>query len=730
MTILTMRGKAALLLLAVLLLAAVFQSSRVSAQRAQTFVHHDLRITLEPATHRLVVSDRITLPDNPTSNVFSLNSRLTVTKATPVLEEMPAGKDPVRKRYRPRTADRTLVLEYSGAIDFGLSDQKEEYTRGFRETSGIVSLQGVYLAGGSAWYPQFGDGLVTFDMQVQAPAGWQVISEGSGGPAVAGQPTRWQAADPIDEIHLTGGPLVVSRARAGDIDTFVYLHEKDDALAGRYLDTGAQYLRMFSDLIGPYPYSKFALVENFWETGYGMPSFTLLGPEVIRFPFILHSSFPHEILHNWWGNGVFVDEAGGNWCEGLTAYLADHLVQEQRALGHEYRRGTLQKYRDYVKEGRDFPLSSFRGRNSAATEAVGYGKALMTFHMLRRSLGDDGFRTMLARFYKEYRGRRASWADVERLAETVAGKTLAPFFAQWVTRTGAPVLRVRATVAPAAATVPGSVAAAPGFVMTGAIEQTQGGTPYRLVVPVIVQTAQGIVSKDIVLADAAGAFTITVPAEPVSLHVDPYFDVFRALDPRETPPSVGQIFGEPRITAVLPSSAPPDRLTAYRALLAGWQSESHAIEVVLDSEIRGLPADRSVWLIGRENRFAEQVFRGQAGFSADAAAFVLHGKSVSLAGHSAVVVTRHPADAGKAVGWIVADPLQALAGIGRKLPHYGKYSYLGFEGADATNIVSGQWTSVDSPLTVDLREPGARGGALPALAPPDRKALAELPGGR
>jgi hypothetical protein len=58
-----------------------------------------------------------------------------------------------------------------------------------------------------------------------------------------------------------------------------------------------------------------------------MPSFTLLGEQVIRFPFIL-SSYPHELLHNWWGNGVFVG-AGGN-CEGLTAYLADHLIAGQR----------------------------------------------------------------------------------------------------------------------------------------------------------------------------------------------------------------------------------------------------------------------------------------------------------------------------------------------------------------------------------------------------------------
>jgi len=38
-----------------------------------------------------------------------------------------------------------------------------------------------------------------------------------------------------------------------------------------------QYLEMYEKLIGPYPYSKFALIENFWETGYGMPSFTLPG---------------------------------------------------------------------------------------------------------------------------------------------------------------------------------------------------------------------------------------------------------------------------------------------------------------------------------------------------------------------------------------------------------------------------------------------------------------------
>ena len=63
---------------------------------------------------------------------------------------------------------------------------------------------------------------------------------------------------------------------------------------------------MYNKLIGPYPYSKF-FGREFLGDQHGMPSFTLLGPKVVRFPFILHSSYPHEILHNYWGNGVFVD---------------------------------------------------------------------------------------------------------------------------------------------------------------------------------------------------------------------------------------------------------------------------------------------------------------------------------------------------------------------------------------------------------------------------------------
>jgi hypothetical protein len=576
------------------------------------------------------------------------------------------------------------------------------------------------LAGNGFWYPTFNDELLEFQLEARVPEGWHLISQGTGSSHDDAGVARWDSQGPMDEIYLVGGPLVVYREAAGAVDALVYLHEPDDGLASKYLTTTAQYLEMYRDLIGPYPYGKFALVENFWETGYGMPTFTLLGPTIIRFPFILHSSYPHEILHNWWGNSVFVDFASGNWCEGLTAYLADHLVQEQRGKGAEYRRATLQKYRDYVKESRDFPLSEFRSRHSAATEAVGYGKTLMGFHMLRRHLGDQAFRAGLARFYRGAKGTRASFQDLQEVFEAVSEEDLSWFFEPWVSRPGAAELEIG----------PLETSETPeGFAVVGSLLQSQTGEPFPLEVPLVIQTASGAELSKVRLDAAESAFRVVTESRPLALHVDPEYDLFRKLDPRETPPSIGQIFGEPEIVAVLPAAAEQQEIEAYRRLMDGWTSDSHAIELRSDSDPGDLPVDRAVWLLGWGNRLAAEHFKAAPDLDLEIAPtrISLGADETPRQSHSLVVIRRHPANLEKAVGWLAIDPAAAFPGMGRKLPHYGKYSYLAFEGDEPTNVVKGQWPTRDSPLTVDLRPTSERPQPLASPAPPQRAALAELP---
>ena len=111
------------------------------------------------------------------------------------------------------------------------------------------------------------------------PRGWHLIAPGNGVSTGADGKARWESPGaggrdlprrrPADALHRQGRPASRRRSTCA---------QPDPALASKYLDATSRYLRMYNELLGPYPYKKFALVENFWETGYGMPSYTLLGP--------------------------------------------------------------------------------------------------------------------------------------------------------------------------------------------------------------------------------------------------------------------------------------------------------------------------------------------------------------------------------------------------------------------------------------------------------------------
>ena len=690
-------------------------------------VEQRLEVTLEPDAQRLEARVRVDLPA-PAEGPLRL--RLHAGLEPRVLDagaslgrtaRLEAAVPLQEYRLRLSPGARAFTLEYAGRIHHPVQQRGAEYARSFGVSPGLIDTQGIFLAGSSGWYPDLDQGLAGFELQLRLPADWRSVSQGrrSGEQALAGERVEtWRSDTPQEEIYLIAAPYSEYSRPAGPAEAMVFLRQPDPALAGRYLDATAQYLALYQSLIGPYPYAKFALVENFWDTGYGMPSFTLLGPRVIRLPFILHSSYPHEILHNWWGNGVFVDYASGNWSEGLTSYLADHLIQEQRGRGAEYRRGSLQKYADHVRGGRDFPLTEFRARHSSATQAVGYGKALMLFHMLRRELGDAAFVDGLRRFYRERQFRVSGYADLERSFSAAAGRPLDGFFRPWLERTGAPALRL----VDARAEADGD-----GYRLSARIEQTQSGPPYRLRLPLAVtlegreQAYQAAVEID----RRRQEIELELPARPLHLAVDPEFDLFRRLDRREIPPALSQAFGAERALVLLPSSAPRGRLAGYRALAESWQ-RGRQLEIRLDRDFERLPADRAVWLFGWDNRFRPQLTQALVGYP-----FVDQGDRVEIAGEtlargerSLVAVARHPDNPEQALAWVAADNLAALPGLGRKLPHYGKYSYLAFAGDAPENRLKGQWPVPDSPLALALTDTQVTPAPLPPRAP-----LAEPPPG-
>ncbi|GIS84797.1 MAG: hypothetical protein CM1200mP16_10970 [Nitrospina sp.] len=70
----------------------------------------------------------------------------------------------------------------------------------------------------------------------------------------------------------------------------------------------------------------------------------------------------------------------------MTTYLADHLLLELKGKGSQYRFQEMLKYLSYVNNTNEFAINEFSHRESMALQAIGYGKLMMTFHMLRNQI--------------------------------------------------------------------------------------------------------------------------------------------------------------------------------------------------------------------------------------------------------------------------------------------------------------------------------------------------------
>ncbi|MFO1351971.1 MAG: M1 family aminopeptidase [Gammaproteobacteria bacterium] len=409
---------------------------------AESAWHHDLDVRLDPAQEHLTVEDTLLAPPafKGHSLCWSLNAQLAIQHSEPrSMAAKPLGGDAMRYCTELAVDGERFSVRYAGV----LPKPRDAPTESVRA---LVAPDWVYLDPNGGWYPHHADELASVRLAVHLPAGWRAVTQGvrlQRTETADGVLEVWEERQAQEGLYLIAAPFHEYQGAAVPAQALVFLRADDEALARRYLDATQRYLDFYGRLLGPYAYGKFALVENNWDSGFGMPSFTLLGPRVIRLPFLLESSYPHEILHNWWGNGVYVNDQSGNWSEGLTSYLADYLIAEQQGRGTEYRRNTLQRYLNYVGAARDFPLAEFRARHSEASQSVGYDKGLMFFHMLRRRLGDAVFVEGLRRFYHDQRGQRAGFDDLRLAWESTGNQNLQSDFAAWLTQPGAPALRLR-----------------------------------------------------------------------------------------------------------------------------------------------------------------------------------------------------------------------------------------------------------------------------------------------
>jgi hypothetical protein len=501
--------------------------------------------------------------------------------------------------------------------------------------------------------------------------------------------SEWTNVFPLEGLALSAGFFQVAQENLDGIQLLTFLTAENASLAPGYLAAMRRHLAFYRELLGPYPFTKFAVVENFLPTGYGLPSWTLLGKSVVRLPFILDTSLPHEIVHSWWGNAIEVDYARGNWAEGLATYLADYLLKErtQPLEALAYRRKILRDFTALVDAQNDFPLREFTGRMARHQQAIGYGKGAMIFHMLRRQTGDQAFWGGLRQMAMTGVGRTLGWTDLELFFARSAGQDLRWFFRQWVEQAGAPELTL------------GEVRlerSGPGWAVSGEIRQT--GNRYRLDVPLQLTVTGGEpLSLTVALSAGSAPFRFSAAGRPQHLEADPAVDLFRRLAPAEVPPTINDLL-TPHQPLVVVATGQRPLLEAARPLLKGLHWD--AAEIVDET---GLPAlatldNRDLLLLGWPRRPESRPQLPADLTIGEDAPSVWRVAGSPQPGDTlfAVLTRRHDRQGTRAI--FLAQAPEDARDVAAKISHYGRYSLLLF-GA-GRNLLKVTWEPEQSPLKI------------------------------
>src|SRR5687767_12432515 len=246
---------------------------------------------------------------------------------------------------------------------------------------------------------------------VTAPARYDVVANGRLVETTSRQDgtrlTHWRTDVPVAVYCMVFGATEFSVIDAGGwqgtrLLHYLYPKDRERGLAdhGRAL----QMLAFYTELVGPYPYEKLALVQSSTRFG-GMENASNIFFDEAQYDGSgkLEGTVAHEIAHQWFGDSVTEADWHHLWLsEGFATYFGALFFE--RADGRDkFVRIMLTEKERYVgdaaavarpihdPEVRD--LFKLLNRNN-------YQKGAWVLHMLRRVVGDEKFFAGVADYYR------------------------------------------------------------------------------------------------------------------------------------------------------------------------------------------------------------------------------------------------------------------------------------------------------------------------------------------
>lgn len=434
------------------------------------------------------------------------------------------------------------------------------------------------------------------------------------------------------------------------VEIAVYFSKENMQYADAYFDRIKELMNMYADMFGKYPYGRFAVADVPYPVGHALVSLTFISEKIISMPFLTRTSLGHELLHQWLGVAVDTDRSG-NWAEGLTTYLADHLYEKQEGKGDDYRKAAVINIMQNARQKEEGAnLLGFSYNSGKASQAVGYSKGLMVFSMLEETIGSKDFGKGLKLIYNRYKFNKAGWNEIQKCFEDASGRKLDKFFNGWLTENYIAEFDVDKA---------GYKAVMDGYETSFVIKNRLENLNYPL--EVVVKTEKGNIVGTQFIDAKDKEIVIKTKERPCDLIIDPQYKTARMLDRSEVYPVFYALWSKyPKVVFVSEKNK-----TKYESVLKAIDNA----EVYSDDVNPYQYNDKILVFLDRDNTAYKKYF----GVNAPV-----------VRSDFEIISSMHPLYTDRMIYVIhAADAASASKNISRA-NHYGKYTALSFENGRLT----------------------------------------------
>ncbi|HEY9203060.1 MAG TPA: ChaN family lipoprotein [Sulfurimonas sp.] len=388
---------------------------------------------------------------------------------------------------------------------------------------------------------------------------------------------------PLDRINIIASKdyKVSSKATKSGLKLSTYFYSDNQQLRENYFKKSDEYFELYKELFGFLPYNNFSIVETQFPAGYSMPTYTLIGKQIIDKEYVLESSLGHEIAHQWFGNYVYAPYKG-NWVEGITTYYADYLYAKKAKKEVEYRKDMLIKYDSYVNAHNEIAPIDFEHKTQNSKNAIGYEKVAFFFYMLEQKIGENAFHEGTKTLLQEYAFKTATYDNLKEIYEKSSNQKLDTIFKNLIYEKGALDFSISNT---------SLMFVENRYLLEFDIVSNNKAE----FIPISICSNKECLTTKIDLSSKKQSFELDI--EPTKIVLDENYELFRRLHPLETPPVISKIIDGNALVVI--DRADEEKFSKFKMIFKNFK---YADEVKYE-ELKS----NNIFILGAKNSLLSQI---------------------------------------------------------------------------------------------------------------------------